>query len=394
MIAYFDCQSGIAGDMIIAALLDTGIDEQRFKNELNKLSLKDYKIKIYDTKRCNIRSKRFEVIIADKQHNHRNLADITNIIESSKLSTDIKISACSIFNKLAEAEAFVHNCDVANVHFHEIGAIDSIIDIVGACICFDLLKPDKILYSKIATGTGTVKSAHGLLNVPAPATAKLLQGKLICSGQSENELATPTGVAIITTLGQQISDIPEMQLINIGYGAGSREIREYPNTLRVFLGNENIENIAETDEISVISFNIDDSTAEHSAMLAEKLFACGATDVIQLPAYMKKSRPGIKFEILTHIANERRLVETILSESTTFGVRISRQRRYKLKRKILTIQLPEGKVAVKLGFLNDKLVQIAPEYEDCRKLADRTKTNFRQVYASILELARKKYYNN
>ncbi len=394
MIAYFDCKQGIAGDMIIASLLDAGVDEQAFRTELSKINLRNYDINIFETKRCNIRAKRFEVIVPEKQHHHRNLVEIENIIKNSTLNDKIKSQTCDIFNKLAKAEAHVHSCDISDVHFHEVGAIDSIIDIIGACICFELLNIHKIFYSKIATGTGTVKTAHGMLPIPAPATAELLKGKQISEGHSDTELATPTGVAIITTLGRQITSMPEIELVNIGYGAGSREHAYYPNILRLFVGRENISEQTETDEISVISFNIDDSTAEHAGLIAEKLFEHGAIDVIQIPAYMKKSRLGTKFEILAKLSDEFKLINLILSESTSFGVRISRQSRYKLKRKIVKIKLQEGQAAVKLGLLDEKIVQIAPEYEDCRKLADISGRNFREVYARILELARETYYND
>ncbi len=394
MIGYFDCERGIAGDMIIAAMLDAGVKEGEFLRELKKLNLSGYDIKIYQAKRCNIRAKRFDVIVTDKQEHHRNLSDITEIIKSSSLSDCTKARSLEIFNKLGQAEAKVHGCDISDIHFHEIGAIDSIIDIVGACICIEQLEIDRIFYSKIATGKGTIKCAHGLLPVPAPATAELLTGKRIFTGQGEGELSTPTGVAIITSLGEQLRAMPEMELIDVGYGAGAREYQEQPNVLRVFVGKEQAEDLSDTDEISVISFNVDDCTAEHSGFLVDKLFENGALDVIQIPAYMKKSRSGTKFEILSRLSDEPNIIQTILTTGTSFGIRISHQKRYKLKRKIIEIRSNGQTVSVKLGLLGEKLVQIAPEYEDCRKLSELTGENFRQVYARILELARKTYYND
>ncbi len=393
MIAYFDCTRGIAGDMIIAALLDAGVDGDQLIRELEKLNLADYRVEISDTARCHIHSKQFKVIVTGEQKEHRHLGRIIDIIEKSELSETVKSRACAVFERLGRAEAQVHNIDISKVHFHEVGAIDSIIDIVGACICFELMGIDEIFYSKIAVGSGTVKCAHGILPVPAPATVKLLEGKRVYAGPGDGELTTPTGSAIITTVGTQKIDLPELELSAVGYGAGSRDSAEYPNVLRVFIGNKNTDNRLETDEISVISFNIDDSTAEHTGLLVEQLLASGVLDVIQVPAYMKKSRAGIKIEVLTKIADEHKIAEMILSQGTSFGVRISHQYRYKLKRKIVRIELPEGNVSVKLGLLGEKLVQIAPEFEDCKRIAEINGRNFREVYACALELARQAHYN-
>jgi len=295
--------------------------------------------------------------------------------------------------RLGEAEAKVHGCSVAEVHFHEVGAVDAIVDIVGACICLDLLKADAVLYSTVAVGSGQVKVAHGTLPVPAPATAELLMGRQITAGNRTGELATPTGAAIWTALGTQEVRLPELQLQAVGYGAGTRDDPDHPNVLRVLVGRRETQK-AETDEIAVLHFNVDDITAEHLGWLAERILANGALDVVQIPAFMKKNRAAAVVQVLAPVAKEAELAEFILTQSTSFGLRIAREKRCKLAREFLVVVLPEGKVRVKLGYHAGKLVQIAPEFEDCRKIAERTGVNYRQLYARAAELARQELEKN
>ncbi len=388
MLAYFDCTNGVAGDMIVASLIDAGACWDSVSAGLAKLNLPGYRLNLAEVRRGGIRAKQFQVIMDHHEHHHRNLADITTLIQNAPLSDIVKHRAVRIFTRLAHAEASVHQCTINEVHFHEVGAVDAIVDIVGSCIAMDLLNINQFYYSKIAVGSGYIKAAHGTLPVPAPATSKLLEGSTIESGGREGELATPTGAAVLTTLGSQRTELPEMRLKTVGYGAGSRDIPDHPNILRVFLAEEADASHAQTDEVAVLTFSLDNITGEHLGFLAERLLAAGALDVVQFPIYMKKGRSATSVEVLAEPCNVDSLVELILTQGTTFGLRVGRQQRFKLARDMIAVILPEGKIRVKLGYLGQKLVQINPEFEDCRKASDRTGTNFRQIWARAAEQAR------
>ncbi len=390
MIAYFDCTNGVAGDMVVAALIDAGAPWAELKQQLAGLTLSGYSINVTDVTRAGIRAKHFQVASENAHHHHQNLNSIREIIQAATLPDPVKANAVKVFTRLAEAEAHVHHCSIDEIHFHEVGAIDSIVDIVGACIGLELLGVKTVHFSKIAVGSGQVTCAHGQLPVPAPATAKLLEGQTICSGDGTGELATPTGAAILTALGTQHLDMPELTLKATGYGAGTREDPNHPNVVRVFLGETESQG-TQMDEVCVISFNVDDITAEHLAFVADRLFAKGALDVIQIPAFMKKGRSGTLVQVLSPLDKEKELAEFILTQSTSFGLRLSHEKRYKLAREFIVIVLPEGKVRVKLGYFGEKLAQISPEFEDCRKIAERTGLNFRHLYARATELARQEF---
>ncbi len=387
MIAYFDCTSGVAGDMIVAALIDAGASFDELKKQLAVLTLSGYTINVTDVTRAGLKARHFQVNLEHHHHHHRGLNDITQIIQNAGLPDQVKANAVKVFTTLAEAEAHVHNCPINDVHFHEVGAVDSIVDIVGACIGLELLGAKKVQFSKIAVGSGQIKSAHGTLPVPAPATAKLLENQVIYSGDRAGELATPTGAAILTALGTQLLEIPELKLKSIGYGAGTKDDPHHPNVVRVFLGQSE-SHAAQVDEVAVISFNVDDITPEHLAFVVDELPAKGALDVAQIPIFMKKGRSATMVQVLAPINREKDLVEFILTQSTSFGLRLTHEKRYKLARDFIVIVLPEGKVRVKLGYFGEKLVQISPEFEDCRKIAERTGLNFRHLYARATELAR------
>jgi uncharacterized protein (TIGR00299 family) protein len=387
MIAYFDCTSGVAGDMIVAALINAGASFDELKKQLAGLNLSGYTINAADVTRAGLKAKHFQVTLEHHHHHHRGLNDITQIIQNAGLSDQVKTNAVKVFTTLAQAEAHVHNCPINDVHFHEVGAVDAIVDIVGACIGMELLGIKTVQFSKIAVGSGQVKSAHGMLPVPAPATAKLLENQVIYSGDRTGELATPTGAAILTALGAQLPQMPELKLKAVGCGAGSKDDPHHPNVVRVFLGQSETQ-AAQTDEVTVISFNVDDITSEHLAYAVDQLLSRGALDVIQIPAFMKKGRSATLVQILAPLGKENDLVEFILTQSTSFGLRLTHEKRYKLARDFIVIVLPEGKVRVKLGYCGEKLVQISPEFEDCRKIAERTGQNFRHLYARATELAR------
>jgi uncharacterized protein (TIGR00299 family) protein len=403
MITYFDCGNGMAGDMIVASLLDVGADFERFKQMLGELKLDGYTIELSQVRRGGLRARHFCVKLEGhhhkhphdhdqgsaehSHHEHRNLGEIIDIITRANLPERVKTRAIKIFNRLGYAEASVHGCEISQVHFHEVGAVDAIVDIVGACIAFELLDVETIYFSKVALGSGQVTGSHGVLPVPAPATAKLLEGCIIDSGERTGELATPTGAAILTTLGEQKVFMPELNLKTIGYGAGTRDDAHHPNVLRVMLAEENLIGHMQVDEVTTLVFGVDDITGEHLGYLAEQLMSRGALDVAQVPMYMKKGRSAVRVEVLTTAAKVDALIEYILAQGTTFGLRIDRHQRVKLSREFVAVILPEGKIRVKLGMLGGRVVQISPEYDDCRDAAIRSGKNFREIYLRATEQA-------
>ncbi len=388
MIAYFDCTNGVAGDMLVASLLGAGASWTKFQSMLSGLKVHGYSLELSDVKRAGIGAKHFNVVLEHAHHHHhRDLGTILQMIQGAALPARVIERACRVFTRLGEAEAEVHQCDIAKVHFHEVGAIDAIVDIVGACICLELLDVDTVFYSRIAVGSGQVKGAHGVLPVPAPATARLLLGSEFFSGDRTGELATPTGAAILTALGTQQVYLPELRLKTIGYGAGTRDDAGQPNVVRVFVGNEGHQ-LGQTDEVTVIDFNVDNMTGEHLGWLTEQLMTRGALDVGQIPMSMKKSRPATLVEVIAEPARTDELVRFILTQSTSFGVRTRQEKRHKLGREFVDVDLPGGRVRVKVGYLDGRAVQISPEYEDCRTITEKTGNNFRQVYAQAAERAR------
>ncbi len=390
MRCYIECSSGIAGNMLVGSLLDLGVDWERFRKEIGRLNIGGYELIYKNTAKNGIRAKLFEVRLTDPNQPERNLSDIEQIILGSHLKESVKNNSIAIFRKLAEVESLIHQKPISEIHFHEVGAIDSIIDIVGACICFDILNIEKIYYSPIVIGSGSVESTHGKLPVPAPATAKLLEGKLIYQSDIKTELTTPTGAAIITTLGTQLAQIPEMKLIKVGYGAGIKSFPERPNILRIFLGNE-AESVKvlldkyEADEIVEISFNIDDMTGEQIGYFVEKILSCGVLDVSIIPIYTKKTRPAQKIEVLCFEQDFDKVLDVIFENTSTFGVRFTNKKRFKLTRETKTIELDSNKVNVKIGKIKDKVVRIKPEYEDIKKLADVTNKGINELQVLAIE---------
>lgn len=379
MLAYFDCFSGLAGDMIVAALLDAGADHPTFRNELTKLNLPEFDVEITPVRRAGLAAKLFTVSRPPTDE-HRSLSQILTIIHDSTLSDRVKRHATDIFRRLADAEAKVHQCTTDDVHFHEVGAVDSIVDIIGVCVCLEILNIDNVQFPCVPVGSGTVTTDHGVLPVPAPATAELLVGHRVCT-DGEGERTTPTGAAIVTTLGQQVSVMPELTIKSLGYGAGTRthEVGP-PNVLRVILGEPARGSQAQVDQVAVLSCQLDDMTGEQVGYLAEQLWNAGSLDVVVVPIYMKKNRPAVMLEIVVRPADADRLADVILRESTSFGVRRTWADRYKLARDMMTVEVPGGRVDVKLGRLGGKVVQVSPEYEDCQRLAAETDAPLRNIY--------------
>ncbi len=379
---YLDCYSGIAGDMLLGALIDAGLDIKLLKKELDKLNLKGYKITAKKILKKGISATKFVVEITQKQHHERNIQDIFSIIDKSSLSEQIKQTSKKIFSKIADAESKIHNIPREKVHFHEIGAIDSIIDIVGTAIALNILGIEKIHCSEIPLGNGFVEFSHGKWPIPAPATAEILKGIPVYKTNIEHELVTPTGAAIISTLSEKFGEMPNMKISSIGYGAGSAEF-EIPNTLRIFIGesDEKSEHIS----VNIIETNIDDMNPQFYDYVMEKLFAEGALDVFLQNIQMKKNRPGILLKVISPAEKTESLANIILKETTAIGVRISQAKRICLDREIVKVKTKFGEVRVKIAKSDGKIVNAHPEYDDCVKIAREKNVPLKKVYEIVLK---------
>ncbi|OGV98966.1 MAG: TIGR00299 family protein [Nitrospinae bacterium RIFCSPLOWO2_02_FULL_39_110] len=387
-IAYFDCFSGISGDMVLGAMLDAGVDIESVKRELMKLNLDGYEIRVSKVDRNGLAGTKVDVVVDEEKHIHSaNYGDIKKIIEESRLSERIKNDSIRIFKRIAEAEAKIHNTSIDNIHFHEVGAVDSIIDVVGAAVCINLLAIDEVISSPVNTGSGIVKTRHGLLPVPAPAAAEMLRGFPFYSSDIKFELATPTGVGIITTMAKEFNLMPLMKTTAIGYGAGSSNFLNLPNILRIVIGETY--NPLERDSVIVIESNIDDMNPQFYDHIIDRLFEGGALDVFLTPVIMKKSRSAVKITILSPNDKLSRLIDILFKETTSFGLRTYRVERIKLEREIKIIETGYGNVKVKLGMREGEVVAIAPEYEDCKRIAIESGESIKEVYEKIKSTAEK-----
>jgi pyridinium-3,5-bisthiocarboxylic acid mononucleotide nickel chelatase len=381
-IAYFDCFSGISGDMVLGALVDAGAGLRAIEGELRKLKLDGWTISAEKVKRGAIFATRVKVE-AQEQHHHRGLAEIVRMIEAAGLAPRAADRAKKIFTRLGGAEAHVHQMPIERVHFHEVGAVDSIVDIVGAAIGFELLGIDEFACSALDLGAGQVMTAHGMLPVPAPATAELLRGVPTFSSGIEHELVTPTGAAIATALSSRYAEMPAMTLRAIGYGAGSAEIPEKPNVLRLLVGEKSMSEAGEHwgAPVTVIETNVDDMSPQIYGYFAERALAAGALDVFSTPAQMKKNRPGLLVTLLCEAENAARLIDLVFRETTTIGVRTHEVRRKTLDRESVPVETSFGEVRMKVSRMNGSVLNATPEYEDCKKIADERGIPLKQVIA-------------
>ena len=377
MIAYFDCFSGISGDMTLGALVDAGVSIDALRAELAKLNLPGYELKADKVKRSGIAATRITISIDQKHQHMRHLADIIGIIDSSPLSSTIKEKSGRIFKRLADAEAKIHGTTPDKIHFHEVGAVDSILDNVGSVIGLELLGITQIMASPINTGSGTVLTAHGMLPIPAPATVELLTGIPLYQSSIPFELTTPTGAAIISTLGSSFGPLPQMKVNRIAYGAGEKDFSGHPNVLRLMIG----EPIAAFDEDTsyLIETNIDDMNPQVYEHLIERLMQQGALDVYLTPIIMKKGRPAILLSVLTGSSQSDALLDTIFRETTSIGVRIQEVGRKKLSRDIREVKTVYGSVRIKISKRGDEILTVTPEYEDCRRIAEEKHVPIKQV---------------
>ena len=387
-IAYFDCFCGISGDMVLGALLDIGVKLDYIKGELKKLNLNNYEIKAYKTRKSNITGTKVDVLLNQDDKVHRNLKDIEEIINSSSLGDKIKDKGLQIFRRMAEAEAKIHNINVDKVHFHEIGAIDSIVDVIGSLVGIHSLDLDKICSSPLNVGRGMVTTEHGELPVPAPATLELLKGIPIYTASIEHELTTPTGAAIISSLAQDFGDLSSIEVEKIGYGAGFADFDHTPNLLRLIVGKSFLK-WAE-DNIDVLEANIDDMNPEFYDYILERFFEQGALDVFFTPIIMKKNRPGIKITVLLEEKDLSDIQKVFFYETSTFGLRSFKVKRNKLIRDIIKIQTELGEIRIKVGKEDNNVINISPEYEDCKKIARDKEIPLKDVFQKAINLARKR----
>ncbi|MBN1687046.1 MAG: nickel pincer cofactor biosynthesis protein LarC, partial [Spirochaetales bacterium] len=366
---YFSCQSGISGDMTVAALLDLGLDRGEFEKQLASLGLDGYRIEISRRDCGGINACDFNVVPTRHEHVHRHLKDIESIILGSGLTAEVKDLAMRIFGRLAAAEAKVHGVSVEEVHFHEVGAVDSIVDIVSASICLIMIGAQRTVCSPVPTGSGYVQCAHGLIPVPAPATVELLKGAPVYQSDVEGELVTPTGAAIIQTVAGAYGPLPRMRLDAAGYGAGKKKFKR-PNVLRVFLGTDvSSADAPQTEDLLVLETNIDDMNPEIYSYLMPELLEQGALDVHLTNVLMKKGRPGVLLSVLCRPETELKLEAMIFAETTTLGIRQRAVSRCYLERRPATVETRFGPVKIKEVFRDGKLVRRACEYEECRRIA-------------------------
>ncbi|MFH0730951.1 MAG: nickel pincer cofactor biosynthesis protein LarC [Pseudomonadota bacterium] len=369
-IAYFDCFSGASGDMILGSLLDAGLPLTVLKSELAKLGLSHYDVQVAKVVKKGLSGSQALVTIEqDHHHHHRNLEDIEGIIEKSSLDPDIKRDSIRIFTRLAEAEAKVHDTTVDSIHFHEVGAMDAIIDVVGAVIGLKALGIDKVFCSPLHVGTGTLICAHGELPVPAPATAELLKGKPIYATGVQGELVTPTGAAILTTLAEGFGPMPTMTVERIGHGAGTAD-RSISNLLRLFAGTTALTDASyQMEQSAVIETTIDDMNPQIYDYLIEKILQMGAQDIFFQSVQMKKNRAGILLSILCRPEMVSVFADFLFKETTTIGLRWRIDNRIMAQRKTNVISTRSGDIHCKVSMVNKEIVNITPEYDDCKRIA-------------------------
>jgi uncharacterized protein (TIGR00299 family) protein len=396
-LAYFDCFSGISGDMTLGALVDAGCGVEHLRAELRGLQVPGWELTAEKVWKNGMAATYVKVVTED-QSKHRSLGAILEILEKSQLAPVVRDRAGAIFRRLGEAEARVHDVPVEKIHFHEVGAVDAIVDIVGACVGFEALGIERFACSALNVGGGTAKMAHGVLPVPAPATANLLQGKPTYSNGVQKELVTPTGAAIVATLCDSFGPQPAMSVSAIGYGAGTADLEGQPNVLRIMVGEaaelrKGEEKGAQPglavplgfdEEIEVIEANLDDMNPQIYGYFLEKALGAGALDVYTTPVQMKKNRPGTLLTVLCKLQDTNNLMSLIFAETTTFGARTYRAQRRVLPREWVNVGTEFGEVRIKVSRVNGRILHVAPEYEDCRRLAVEKNVPLQRVIAEAM----------
>jgi uncharacterized protein (TIGR00299 family) protein len=383
-IAFIDCFSGISGDMFLGALVDCGLPRKLLKQELAELSLSPYTISFTSEQRMHISGCRIHIKTDKKHHPHRSLTAIKRIITQSRLNQNVKHLSISVFERLAHVESKIHRTKVSEIHFHEVGALDSIIDIVGTAIGIDYFKLDSIYASPLPLGSGFTTSEHGVLPLPAPATLALLKGVPVFGTPLRAELVTPTGAALLTSLTKRYGPMPPMKIARIGYGVGSRITKDRPNTLRIVVGEKS--NEQEADQVLILEAHIDDMSPEMYDYLMERLLKKGALDVSFSPLQMKKNRPGVLLKVICSPEKKDECTTIIFQESTTSGIRFYRADRIKLIRKTKVITTPYGNLSVKVFNSPGGGYFASPEYEQCKKIAQKHGIPLKTVYRELTQL--------
>jgi len=385
-IAYLDCFSGISGDMFLGALLDAGLPFDRLKEGLATLPLHGYRIKMNREARHQIAGVRFLVEVDEGRHSHRDLKLIRSIIHEADLPETVRGKSIAIFELLAQVEGEIHNRPAEEVHFHEVGAVDSIIDIVGTVYGLEYLNISKLFVSPLPLGSGFTQSAHGTIPLPAPAALALLRGVPLLDGGTPHEMVTPTGAALIRGLAGSFGPMPPMTLDAIGYGVGSRDLSDRPNLLRILIGRDQPEDATET--VVVLETNVDDTSPEWLGFLMERLLNGGALDVAFIPVQMKKGRPGVQIQIIGRPEDGDPLMAILMEETTTLGIRFRYNQRKVVPRSFQEVDTPWGRIRVKTVLRKDGSRLLAPEYEVCREIALKHSIPLREVYQWIAGLNR------
>ena len=371
-IAYFDCYAGAGGDMIVAAMLDAGVDAGWLCEQIDSLGIDGLDVEIAETVRGGMRGVSFRPSVSTQQP-HRNLADILELVGGSGISETAKKRVGSVFTALAEAEAHVHGKEVDQIHFHEVGAVDSIVDIVAACVGIEALGAEKVLCSVISVGGGTVTCQHGIMPVPAPATAELIKrgGVPIQGGPIDKELFTPTAAAILTNFTSEFGPMPPMKIAAVGCGAGTHDAETFANLLRLTVGEAVDTGSSQTDHICLLETNIDDVSGEVVGFVVERLLEAGGLDVYTTPIFMKHNRPAVKLSVICRPQDAEMLEKIIFAEGISLGIRRQILQRNKIMREIISVDTKYGKIAVKIASVNGKIVSAKPEYSECVESAKR-----------------------
>ncbi len=379
---YFDCFAGASGDMILGAMVAAGVDPGLLREQLGLLSVQGFEVDFAPVSRSGI-SATYARVHTVHEHAHRHLSDILKIISDSRLSDSVKERAAAIFSRLAEAEACVHNQPLEQVHFHEVGALDAIVDVVGASICFELLSIERFVSSPLHVGSGTVEMDHGRFPVPPPAVVELLKGAPVYASDIKGELVTPTGAAIIATVCTEFGALPRMTLLNTGYGAGTREYEKFPNVLRVLIGEDSSTASINDEQLWMIETNIDDLSPQIFGHIMDVALEQGALDCYFTSIQMKKNRPAILLSLLCRAADREKLSELIFKETTTLGLRSYAVERRALERETVCIETRYGPIDVKVARMKDQRVNAMPEYEQCREAALRASVPLRIVEEEV-----------
>ncbi|WP_372776503.1 nickel pincer cofactor biosynthesis protein LarC [Mangrovibacterium sp.] len=384
-ILYYDCFAGISGDMNLGAMIDLGVDAGYLKNELSKLNIEGFHLEVKTDQRRGITGIKADVVIENPDNEkHRHLRHVEEIVNNSSLSDAVKTNALKIFRLIAEAEAKVHNIEIQKVHFHEVGALDSIADIVGAAICLDWLKVDKVMASPIQLGGGTVKCAHGIMPVPAPATALIVEGLPVKAGLVNHEATTPTGAAILAAMVDEFSTQIDLPIAKTAYGIGNRDA-EVANVLRVYLlDDHSAETDVETVEAVLLESNIDDMNPEHYDFILNQLFETGASDAWLTPIIMKKSRPAVMLSVLCGPKTVEQVKTIVFTHSTSLGIRERRIKKHMLHRQEIEVEINLGKVRVKQSYYQGRLLKSKPEADDCKRLALENGITLREVERMVI----------